>query len=93
MTGDAAQRIGVMVADLLGDLQAEYGDDFQVLDAVIAVEVLPSNPDDAEGWGSIIEHRSTTHRTTVAVGIAELLRESLTAGYERAEDDDEESHD
>jgi hypothetical protein len=75
-----------MVADLLGELEDRYGTDAQVLDALIAVEVLPRDPpDDPDGAGSIVEHRATSPRITIAVGLARATLESLLEGYERGD--------
>lgn len=80
----AAHRIGSMVAELLDDLEEEYGEDHQILDAVIVVEVLPDSEDDG---GSIIHRRGTSKRTTVALGLVAAAHDSLLEPYERGDDD------
>jgi hypothetical protein len=68
-----------MVADLLGELERDYPE-AEVLDAMIAVEVQLEDSD------TVIEHRCTSSRLTVATGIAHAAYTSITEPYGRGDD-------
>lgn len=79
-----------LVARLADELERDYGPEAELVVALIAVEVLvPDDSDDelAE-CGSIIEHRATTKSTAHALGLVELVSDSLRSGYDRGDVDD-----
>jgi hypothetical protein len=62
------------VAEFIDDLEQEYGEDAELLDAVVCVEVASTDEDG--DTISTVEARSVSGRNTVAVGI---LTRSLDA--------------
>jgi hypothetical protein len=58
------------VAELVDDLNADYGDDATITNALIAVEVV-------EGDLVHVEHRALSASTAHAVGMAEICKASM----------------
>lgn len=73
------------VADLADELEAMYGEDARIELAMVAVEVSVEDNDGKRT--TIVEHRSTTYSTAHALGLAELLCDSLREPFERDPDD------
>ncbi len=80
-------RIGSMAVALLADLDTTYGTDCKVMDALLIVEVTvpDENGDLVE---TVVEHRCTTHRMAVAIGLANCALDSLQSYHGRDPGDD-----
>lgn len=63
-----------LVAEFMHDLEKDYGEDAELEDAVIAVEV--SSTEDGEDF-STVEARSISKRNTVAIGITERALDAM----------------
>jgi hypothetical protein len=74
-----------IVANLVNDLNDEYGEDAELHCGVIVLELLED--EDSEYAGSIIEHRATTRSTATVLGTLNLATDSLRSGYDRGDDE------
>ena len=74
--------VGKLAVEMMDDIEAEYGPDAEVVDALLIVEV-------DSGDFTSTQWRCSTERATVGVGMAKLALNGLQSGfYQSAGEDD-----
>lgn len=67
--------LGQLVAEFMEDIERDYGEDAELQDAVICIEVRSIDEDDEPL--STVESRSLEERNTVAIGILTRILNSM----------------
>lgn len=75
MSEDAQARIGSLALNALDDIEELYGEDCEVLDAVLLFEVLVPGEDGEQD--SIIHRVATSNRVAVINGIIDLAHSAV----------------
>lgn len=76
ITDEARSRIGSLAFDALDTIEETYGEDCELLDAVLLFEVMVDNGDDTRD--SVIHRVATTDRVSVLLGIVGMDHAALT---------------
>lgn len=86
------------IAKLADELEADYGTGVELVNAIVIVELLPTDTataeelgecmgdyDDPDDLGSIIEHRALVRSTAASIGLVLLANDSLRTDYTRGD--------
>lgn len=87
-------RLSTLALQALDDIDELYGDEAELVDAVLVYEVRlpgddPDSDDEDDTVRTELNHRSTNFRSTVTSGMLRIASENVAGGWTRADDDED----